>query len=371
MRQGRVEQIQRAPEAAADRELASRHPLHILLAEDNAVNQKLALRLLANMGYVAEVANDGAQAIAALEAIEYDTVLMDVQMPELDGNQATVAIRERESRVGGHVPIIAMTAHAMKGDREECLAAGMDGYVAKPVNRRELLRVIDEVVGTKAKHCAQPGKKGATKYSVLASKNFEHALSAVEGDVAAREAVAGSCEKAAAHLDLELQLVLEPLAAEAALVALPRRVLEVAVEGEEAGRRPDRSITAVADVVGQSQAVGQANVLGRVEEGGVPLVSRPHVALGRAGALGVEGLEEPAGHVVVDVDGSLVRPGSIEELERRLVGRGTDSSSAIARRLEVARREIAQADWYQHQVINDDVDQAVDEIVKILLSYGV
>jgi CheY-like chemotaxis protein len=137
--EGRI-QIQRAPEAAADRELATRHPLHILLAEDNAVNQKLALRLLANMGYVAEVANDGAQAIAALEAIDYDTVLMDVQMPELDGLEATRRIRRQWPDRKVH--IVAMTANAMAGDREACLAAGMNDYVSKPIKPAELAAAL-------------------------------------------------------------------------------------------------------------------------------------------------------------------------------------------------------------------------------------
>jgi GAF domain-containing protein/CheY-like chemotaxis protein len=137
--EGRI-QIQRAPEAAADRELATRHPLHILLAEDNAVNQKLALRLLANMGYVAEVANDGAQAIAALEAIDYDTILMDVQMPELDGLEATRRIRRQWPDRKVH--IVAMTANAMAGDREACLAAGMNDYVSKPIKPAELAAAL-------------------------------------------------------------------------------------------------------------------------------------------------------------------------------------------------------------------------------------
>jgi CheY-like chemotaxis protein len=137
--EGRI-QIQRAPDAAADPGLASRHPLHILLAEDNAVNQKLALRLLANMGYVAAVANDGAQAIAALEAIDYDTVLMDVQMPELDGLEATRRIRRQWPDRKVH--IVAMTANAMAGDREACLAAGMNDYVSKPIKPAELAAAL-------------------------------------------------------------------------------------------------------------------------------------------------------------------------------------------------------------------------------------
>ncbi|MEO8626324.1 MAG: response regulator, partial [Candidatus Limnocylindrales bacterium] len=137
--EGRV-QLQRAPEAAADRELATRHPLHILLAEDNAVNQKLALRLLANMGYVADVANDGAQAISAVEATDYNVVLMDVQMPELDGLTATRRIRSQWPDRPLH--IVAMTANAMSGDREACLAAGMNDYVSKPIKPAELAAAL-------------------------------------------------------------------------------------------------------------------------------------------------------------------------------------------------------------------------------------
>jgi GAF domain-containing protein/DNA-binding response OmpR family regulator len=137
--EGRV-QLQRAPASAGDREMAIRHPLHILLAEDNAVNQKLALRLLQNMGYVADVANDGNQAIAALEATDYNVVLMDVQMPELDGLGATRKIRREWPDRPLH--IVAMTANAMAGDREACLAAGMNDYVSKPIKPSELAAAL-------------------------------------------------------------------------------------------------------------------------------------------------------------------------------------------------------------------------------------
>ncbi len=115
-----------------DGELASRHPLRILLAEDNPVNQKLAIRLLAQMGYTADVAGNGLEAIAALGAAPYDVILMDVQMPELDGLEATRRIRA--ARPAGDGPwIVAMTANALAGDREACLAAGMNDYVSKPI----------------------------------------------------------------------------------------------------------------------------------------------------------------------------------------------------------------------------------------------
>jgi CheY-like chemotaxis protein len=114
-----------------DRDLGARHPLRILLAEDNPVNQKLALRLLDRMGYRADVAENGQEAIAAVEGSTYDVILMDIQMPELDGLEATRRIRRRWP---GDTPrIVAMTANAMDGDREACLEAGMDDYISKPI----------------------------------------------------------------------------------------------------------------------------------------------------------------------------------------------------------------------------------------------
>jgi CheY-like chemotaxis protein len=120
----------------AQRPLGERHPLRILLAEDNAVNQKLALRLLGQLGYTADLAGDGLEAIAAVEGGAYDVVLMDVQMPELDGLEATRRIRARWPDRA--LPIVAMTANAMAGDREACLAAGMTDYISKPIRPAEL-----------------------------------------------------------------------------------------------------------------------------------------------------------------------------------------------------------------------------------------
>jgi len=123
-----------------------RRGLQILLAEDNAVNQTLALRLLEKRGHTVVATANGRQAAEALEKKRFDLVLMDVQMPVMDGFQATAAIREREKGTGLHVPIIAMTAHSMTGDRERCLAAGMDGYVSKPIQSKELFEVIEKSV---------------------------------------------------------------------------------------------------------------------------------------------------------------------------------------------------------------------------------
>ena len=118
-------------------------PLHVLVAEDNSVNQRLALRLLEKRGHRVKIVGNGAQAIEALAQDDFDVVLMDVQMPEMDGFQATAAIREQERASGDHMPIIAMTAHAMRGDRERCLEAGMDDYISKPLRAEDFYQVVE------------------------------------------------------------------------------------------------------------------------------------------------------------------------------------------------------------------------------------
>ena len=120
--------------------------LSVLLAEDNPVNQAVASRLLQKKGHHVVVAGNGLEALAALKDGLFDLVLMDVQMPQMGGFEATAAIRESERATGRHQPIIAMTAYAMKGDRERCLAAGMDAYVPKPVKAEELFRAINAVL---------------------------------------------------------------------------------------------------------------------------------------------------------------------------------------------------------------------------------
>jgi two-component system, sensor histidine kinase and response regulator len=117
--------------------------LKLLLAEDNLVNQRLAVRLLEKRGHRVAVAANGVEVLAALKKESFDVVFMDVQMPEMDGMEATAAIREEEKGTGEHVVVIALTAHAMKGDREKCLAAGMDGYLSKPIRPQELDDVLE------------------------------------------------------------------------------------------------------------------------------------------------------------------------------------------------------------------------------------
>lgn len=136
-----------APEQASQAVLPATRPLRILLAEDSLVNQRLAVGLLERHGHRITIANNGQQALDMAAGDGFDVILMDVQMPELDGLEATRLIREHEKQTGRHVPIIAMTAHALKGDRERCLGAGMDEYVAKPVRERQLLTALRAVLG--------------------------------------------------------------------------------------------------------------------------------------------------------------------------------------------------------------------------------
>jgi signal transduction histidine kinase/DNA-binding response OmpR family regulator len=139
--EGRADNVQPEPAPRGARQL------HVLLAEDNPANQMLAVRLLEKGGHSVVAVEDGGQVLAALERESFDLVLMDVQMPQMDGIEATIAIRSRERATGTHVPIVAMTAHAMKGDRERFLEAGMDDYVSKPIQSAELFHVMGKVIG--------------------------------------------------------------------------------------------------------------------------------------------------------------------------------------------------------------------------------
>ena len=171
--------LQKTPQQQAE-SLVTRHSLReakkrqrILLAEDNAVNRTLAVRLLERRGYEVAIAVNGREAVAALEKESFDAVLMDVQMPEMDGFEATAAIRTKEESAGGHMPIIAMTAHALKGDEERCLAAGMDAYVSKPIRTNELFATIERVLGTGAGGNGSETGESRREPSVAANRKSE------------------------------------------------------------------------------------------------------------------------------------------------------------------------------------------------------
>ncbi len=147
--------IKKTP-AANDTPLVTRYTLRedehrarVLLAEDNPVNQTLVVRVLEKRGYTVKVTSDGRGALEALENGQFDVVLMDVQMPGMDGFEATAAIRAKEMLAGGHIPIIALTAHALKGDKEQCIAAGMDSYLSKPIRAIELVSTIESLLENK------------------------------------------------------------------------------------------------------------------------------------------------------------------------------------------------------------------------------
>jgi two-component system, sensor histidine kinase and response regulator len=148
------------------------HRLNILLAEDNIVNQRVAVSILERRGHAVQPVNNGKEALDALACERFDMVLMDVQMPEMDGLEATAAIRQKEQETGGHIPIIAMTAHAMKGDRERCLEAGMDDYLAKPVEPIAM-RALIERWGTLATRERSPDESANSCEPVSSARQMQ------------------------------------------------------------------------------------------------------------------------------------------------------------------------------------------------------
>jgi CheY-like chemotaxis protein len=160
----------------------SHYPLHLLLVEDNPVNQRLAVRMLEKRGHSVVVANNGKEALSVLAREPFALVLMDVQMPEMDGFAATKAIRQQEETTNTHIPIVALTAHAMRGDRERCLAAGMDAYLSKPLQAQQLFEVIEELVPHAAS--GQEVQQGGGSEGEPLGRVFDPqvALARVEGD---------------------------------------------------------------------------------------------------------------------------------------------------------------------------------------------
>jgi len=161
---------------------AKKQKVRLLLAEDNIINQKVALKILEKAGYRAESVFNGLEVLAALEKNPYDLILMDVQMPEMDGLEATGAIRRKEKEKAGHIPIVAMTAHAMKGDRERCLEAGMDDYLSKPIQPKELIEVIErQLKGELSAEMEMPPSEPAEEAGVFDRKVLLERLDGDEG----------------------------------------------------------------------------------------------------------------------------------------------------------------------------------------------
>jgi CheY-like chemotaxis protein len=168
----------------------SRQRFRLILAEDNIINQKVAVHILENYGHKVTVANNGQEVLSSLKKEHFDLILMDVQMPEMDGFEATASIREKEKRTGFYIPIIAMTAHAMKGDRERCLDSGMDDYIAKPLKAEHLTKTIDRVM-SKVKKAKKISIKSQIRNKMAEEQypnqdippiDFASALERVEGD---------------------------------------------------------------------------------------------------------------------------------------------------------------------------------------------
>jgi PAS domain S-box-containing protein len=158
-----LEEARAASSPAGNAVAERRGPRRILLAEDNSINSRVVRRMLEQGGYTVEAVRDGRQALEALERVRFDATVMDVQMPEMTGLQACRAIRERELREGGHHPVLALTAHAMEGDRERCLEAGMDEYLTKPVRSADLLAALDRLLSRSADEAGKdPGDQAVS-----------------------------------------------------------------------------------------------------------------------------------------------------------------------------------------------------------------
>jgi CheY-like chemotaxis protein len=259
----------RAPARAPAARPAGRR-LRVLVAEDNEVNQRVAVGMLERAGHRAVVVENGRQVLAALAREAFDLVLMDVQMPELDGFETTAAIRERERGTPRHVPIVALTAHAMKGDAERCLASGMDAYLAKPLQPAELVAVIGrlapdgaidgarllERVGGDTRALAEvarifladaPRRMGEIRRAIArgdgrALRAAAHTLKGAVSNFGAQGAVEAAFELQklgdAAQLD-EAPAALERLEAE--LKAVRRELRALVRPGEKPAKRPRRA----------------------------------------------------------------------------------------------------------------------------------
>jgi len=279
------------PAPISHQECAIQHrSLRILLAEDNRVNQTVATRILQKMGHSLVVANNGNEALSLLATQPFDLVLMDVQMPEMDGLTATQKIREGEKRTLSHLPIIAMTAHAMKGDRERCLEAGMDGYVSKPIDKKELEPAIASAVpgpdATSLGPSPKPKKEDAVANSLLAW-DITKSLERLDGDEHLLYDVIGifledipkhmtSLQQAVAQGNAEaLAKTAHSLKGELGYLGISE-LSQKAGELEEMGRRSDLEHAAGAFAVFEMEISAVAATMrnGNRMTGGIPLAAK-------------------------------------------------------------------------------------------------
>jgi CheY-like chemotaxis protein/HPt (histidine-containing phosphotransfer) domain-containing protein len=182
---GPANPLELSPVIANGEQAPAHRRLRILLAEDNHINQELAVRMLEKRGHSVVIAANGRQAVAAHQRGVFDLILMDVQMPEMNGFEATAAIRENEKATNERIPIVAMTARALKGDREECIASGMDGYVSKPMRAEALFQAIGRILPDVGSENAQ-GSDSAWDEGASASSeplDTKALLASVEGDM--------------------------------------------------------------------------------------------------------------------------------------------------------------------------------------------
>jgi signal transduction histidine kinase/DNA-binding response OmpR family regulator len=240
----RLTEVEGAP-LAPQRVSAVSRRLRVLLAEDNAVNQKLVMRLLEGQGHRVVLAPNGREALAALDGEPFDVVLMDVQMPEMDGYEATAVLREREKAAGRHTPILALTAHALKGDRERCLEAGMDGYLSKPIRAEELFQALHDL--------APPARAEGERPEVF---DRTAALSSVGDSESLLREIAGLFLEHSPGLLREVR---------AAIDQGDARRLKRAVHSLR-GAAGHFAAAAVADAARRLEAMGEANDLGGAAE---------------------------------------------------------------------------------------------------------
>jgi len=256
------------------RELVTRHSLaesaklrfRILLAEDNVVNQKIAQTLLSKLGYQVDVANNGLEAVRALALIDYDLVLMDCQMPEMDGFAATATIRDVHSNVLNHgVPIIAMTANAMTGDRERCLAAGMNDYLSKPVDSRELRSKVEQVHAQQSVETIELAV-GATAVTVW-TPELDSALLPALNETPMDEAPVLDTALALDWMDGDLDLLLMTLPVVRDQLVADQREIAIAMNENDAAR-VKRASHRLKGSVGQIGAVRTQRVCSLLEAAG-------------------------------------------------------------------------------------------------------